>query len=225
MNKRARMRLIGVTVIIVISLFAIFLSVGATDGAYSRDVGELLGSPEFVGERVKVSGTVIPGSWDGNASPMRFDIRDRDDSRGPILSVVYNGSVPATFGDEVTAILTGHLTEEGYFESESMMTECPSKYESAEGALTVIDLMDKADGIVGLPVRLTGFVVADTIQPPGGDTRFTIADRSGEPSVNVYYGGALPDGMTDGSQVVLGGSIDAGGVFEASSVSMSDIEQ
>ncbi len=225
MNKRAKMRLIGVTAIIVISVTAIFLSVGASDGAYTREVGELLENPEFQGERVKVSGMVVPGSWDGNASPMRFEIRDRDQKSGPALRIVYNGNVPSTFGDEVTAILTGAINADGVFESDSMMTECPSKYESADGALTVIDLKDKADDIVGLPVRLTGFVVDGSIQPPGGEVRFTVADRSGQPTVDIFYTGALPDGMTDGSQVVLGGMIDAEGVFEASSVSMSDTEQ
>lgn len=222
MNKRARMRLIGVTAIILISVVAIFVSVGASDGAHTREVGELLGSPDLAGERVRVSGTVVPGSWDGSASPMRFDIRDRGDASGPVLPVVYSGGVPSTFGDEVTAILTGYVNDDGVLESESMMTECPSKYESADGALMVIDLQDKADDIVGLPVRLTGFVVEGTIQPPGGETRFTVSDRNGEPSVGVSYAGALPDGMTDGSQVVLGGMLDAEGIFEASSVSMSE---
>lgn len=222
MNKRARMRLIGVTAIIVISVVAIFLSVGASDGAYTREVGELLSDPELAGERVRVSGMVVPGSWDGSTGPMRFEIRDREDSSGPVLPVIYDGGVPSTFGDEVTAILTGFVNPDGVLESESMMTECPSKYESADGALMVIDLYDKADDIVGLPVRLTGFVVDGTIQPPGGDVRFTVSDRGGEPAVDIYYTGALPEGMTDGSQVVIGGMLDAEGVFEAASVSMSE---
>ncbi|MDT8434269.1 MAG: cytochrome c maturation protein CcmE [Anaerosomatales bacterium] len=225
MNKRARMRLIGVTAIIAISVVAIVVGVGAGDGSYSRNVSDVVVDQELVGERVRVTGTVIPGSWDKKSSPMRFDIRDEGESSGPQISVVYNGGVPSTFGDEVTAIITGVINTDGVLESEDMITKCPSKYESATGALTIADLLSEGDDVIGNSVRLTGFVVDGSIQPPGGETRFTIVDERGDPSLDVFYDGALPEGMVDGSQVVLGGLLDEQGVFDAVSVSMSDTEQ
>lgn len=225
MNKRARMRLIGVTAIIVISVAAIVVGVGAGDGSYSRKVSDVVGNAEAEGERVRVTGTVIPGSWDKKSSPMRFVIRDEGATEGPALPVVYNGSVPATFGDEVTAIITGTISADGVLESEDMITKCPSKYESATGALTVAELMAEDEGVIGKSVRVTGFVVNDTIVPPGGAVRFVIADEGGSPSVEVFYDGALPDGMADGSQVVLGGLLDERGIFDAVNVSLSDTEQ
>jgi len=224
-NKRARMRLIGVTAIILISVVAIVVGVGAGDGSYSRSVSDVVGNAELAGERVRVTGTVVPGSWDKKSSPMRFDIRDEGATEGPQISVVYYGGVPSTFGDEVTAIITGTINSDGILESEDMITKCPSKYESATGALTVADLLGEGDDIVGKSVRLTGFVANGSIMPPGGATRFVIADEGGSPSVNVFYDGALPDGMADGSQVVLGGLLDEQGVFDAVSVSLSDTEQ
>lgn len=215
--------MIGVTVILLISVAAIFVSAGASDGAYSRKVSDIAGKPEAIGERVKVTGTVIPGSWDGKSSPMRFDIRDEGATEGPMISVVYDGSVPSTFGDEVTAIVTGVMTEEGVFVSSDMITKCPSKYESADDARSVLALLSLGEAMVGTPVQLTGFVVAGTIKPPGGDVRFSIADEGGSPSIDIYYpSGALADGMQDGSQVVLGGSLDANGVFNATSVAMAE---
>ena len=222
MNKRARNRLVGVTAIIVISVVAIFLSVGGGDAAYSRTVSDVVDNVEMVGERVRVTGTVIPGSWDGMSSPMRFDIRDEGESSGPMISVIYNGNVPSTFGDDVTAIVTGTVTDEGVLESADMITKCPSKYEAATDALTVAELLDQGDGAIGKPSRITGFVVEGTIQPPGGDVRFSIADESGMPVIDVHYpDGGLPDGMEAGSQVVLGGQLDEEGVFDAVSVAIA----
>ncbi|MBE0416696.1 MAG: cytochrome c maturation protein CcmE [Coriobacteriia bacterium] len=225
MNKRARMRLIGVTAIILISVIAIVVGVGASDGSYSRNVSDVVGNDELAGERVRVTGTVIPGSWDKKSSPMRFDIRDEGATEGPYISVVYNGPVPSTFGDEVTAIITGVIDADGVLESEDMITKCPSKYESATGALTVADLLAEGEGVIGKSVRMTGFVATGTIQPPGGAVRFVVSDEGGSPAVDVFYDGALPEGMVDGSQVVLGGFLDEQGVFDAVNVSLSDTEQ
>ncbi len=223
MNKRARNRLVGVTAIILISVAAIFVSVGSGDSAYSRTVSDVVGNDEMVGERVKVSGTVISGSWDGKSSPMQFDIRDEGATEGPMISVVYSGNVPSTFGDDVTAIVTGTINGDGVLESADMITKCPSKYESATDALTIAALLEKGDSVVGNSVRVTGFVVAGSIQPPGGDVRFSIADEGGSPAIDVSYpDGSLVEGMDDGSQVVLGGLLDAEGIFEAVSVAMAE---
>ncbi len=222
MNKRARNRLVGVTAIILISIVAIFVSVGGGDAAYSRTVSDVVDNVEMVGERVRVTGTVIPGSWDGKSSPMRFDIRDEGADTGPMISVVYNGNVPSTFGDDVTAIVTGTVTDDGVLDSTDMITKCPSKYEAADDALPVSSLLAQGDGVVGKSVRITGLVVDGSIQPPGGDIRFSIADESGSPVLDVHYPDAgLPDGMEAGSQVVLGGLLDAEGVFEAISVAIA----
>ncbi len=223
-NKRAKMRLAGVTAIILISVIAIVAGVGASDGSYSRTVSDVTENPDLVGERVRVTGTVIPGSWNRKSNPMMFDIRDEGASDGPQISVVYNGSVPSTFGDEITAIITGVVNEEGVLESDDMITKCPSKYESATGALTVAELLAEGESVIGKSVKVTGSVVEGTIAPPGGLVRFTIADEGGSPSVDVFYDGALPEGMFDGSQVVLGGLLDENGVFDAVNVALSDTE-
>ncbi|MDY0087053.1 MAG: cytochrome c maturation protein CcmE [Coriobacteriia bacterium] len=227
MNKRARVRLIGVTAIILISVVAIVWGVGAGDGSYSRSVSDVADNAEIAGERVRVTGTVVPGSWDKKSSPMRFDIRDEGETGGPQISVVYYGGVPNTFGDEVTAIITGTINEKGVLESEDMITKCPSKYESATGALTIADLLGQGDAVVGKSVRVTGYVANGSVRPPGGTVRFTITGNggSGGPTLDVFFDGAVPEGMGDGTQVVLGGLLDESGVFDAVSVSLSDTEQ
>lgn len=222
MNKRARTRLIGVTAIILISIAAIFLASGNKSAAYYKTVQEAAEDKALVGERVKVGGAVVNGSWDKKSNPMTFTIRDeKDESQtGPLVKVVYQGSVPSTFGDGVVAIVTGELDQDGTIAADEMITKCPSKYESAEGAMPIADV---TQGQALEKVKLAGVVKAGTIVPPGGTERFVLAEKadgSGK-TVSVSYEGALPAGMADGSQVIVSGELKADGTFIATEVSLS----
>jgi cytochrome c-type biogenesis protein CcmE len=222
-NKRARMRLIGVTAIILVAIAAIILGAGGKQGAYYKTVKDITSDKSLVGKRVRVGGAVVTGSWDKKSNPMRFAIREEgDDSQtGPTINVVYNGTVPSTFGDGVVAIVTGDLSADGTIDSNDMITKCPSKYQSATGAMSVADLLRGGADLAGKSVKVTGFVIGD-VQPPGGSVRFTVANTAaGDQTVDVLYDGAIPAGMTAGSKVVLGGSLDSNGTFDALSVAIS----
>lgn len=221
MNKRARTRLIGVTAIIVISVAAIFLASGNQSAAYYKTVKDVAADGSLVGERVKVGGAVVNGSWDKKSNPMTFQIRDEKDSdgTGEVVKVVYNGAVPSTFGDGVVAIVTGELGADKTINADDMITKCPSKYESAKGAMPVSDI---TDGQALETVKITGFVKPGTIVPPGSAERFVVAateDGSGN-MVSVKWDGALPQGMTDGSAVVLTGELHSDGTFTATDVAL-----
>lgn len=222
-NKRARNRLIGISVIVVFAVAAILVGAGP-DGAYSRTVSEVAGNTEFAGDRVRVTGTVIDGSWNRKINPMIFDIRNEGATDGPQIRVEYVGNVPATFGDGVVAIVTGTLDEgSNKITSDTMVTKCPSRYESIEGALSVDDLLASAGGGYRM---VTGFVVSGSIQPVTEEFRFSIQNTdSGGSQVPIIYQGALPNGMDSGSQVVLGGEMDENGAFVAVSVALSEAER
>lgn len=221
MNKRARNRLVGITAIIIVAVIAIFFGAGANDGAYSRTVSDVAGNTELAGKRVRVSGTVIEGSWNRRSDPMRFEIRDEGATGGPTIKVEYTGSVPATFGDGVVAIVTGELNADGtLITSTDMITKCPSKYESATGALSVDELL--AQTSKGYK-PVSGFIVSGSIKPVTEEIRFKIqASAEGGSQIPVFFEGALPDGLTDGSQVVLGGELDEDGVYVATSVALAN---
>lgn len=224
MNKRARTRLIGVTAIILIAVAAIVFTTGNKSGAYTANVELVSKDASLVGKRVKVSGTVIAGSWDKKSDPMRFTIRDEADKAGagPTLKVVYSGSVPSTFGDGVVAIVTGELTKDGVVNANEMITKCPSKYESAEGAVPVADLVGKGTSMVGKTVRLTGYVKPGTIAAATSGDRFIVAEKpdgTGK-SLPVAFTSALPSGMKDGSQVVMTGALEADGKFVATTLAL-----
>lgn len=229
MNKRARSRLIGVTAIVILAIAAIFFSLGSLGGtAYYRSVEELATDNSLAGERVKVGGTVVPGSWDKKTNPMNFEIRDETDDKGvgPTVRVVYTEGVPATFGDGVTAIITGVLGTDGVITSAEMITKCPSKYESAVGAMSIDDLLAGGETYVGKTVKATGYVKTGTIVAPGGESRFVVTNEKGAGAeVRVAWEGALPQGMADGSNVVLTGAIGQNGDFVATNVALEGTDK
>lgn len=223
MNKRAQVRLIGVTVIIIIAVAAIIFGAGKNDGAYSQTVAEVAEDQSLVGQRVRVSGVVVPGSWDRKSNPMRFEIRDENaDAGAATIKIVYNGQVPSTFGDEVTAIVTGTLAQGGTIDSTNMITKCPSKYESGTGATTVASLLADKAKLEGKPIKVMGYVVAGSLVQPGSAERFKIQEKSdGGEAVSIAYDGAIPEGFADGAAVVIGGSLDSEGVFDATTVALA----
>ena len=93
-------------------------------------------------------------------------------------------------------------------------------YTNIEGStayyLTVKELV--AGGPSERMVRVSGFVVGETIEwdPQGMTLRFEIADESGR--VPVSYKGIRPDMLQDGAQAVVEGRYTKSGVFEATAL-------
>jgi cytochrome c-type biogenesis protein CcmE len=220
-NKRARTRLIGVTAIVLLLVGVILYTTMGKTGAYSKSVDDVLKDKSLVGKRVRVSGTVVPGSWNKGSNPMEFAIKAENNSQGGVINVTYSGSAPNTFGDGVVAIVTGTLEPGGKIASSDMITKCPSKYESATGAMTVANLIaDKGVGITF--TKVTGYVVPDSLVAPGAGERFKISDApdgSGQ-TVSVTYAGAVPAGMTSGKKIVVSGKPRPDGTFAATEVAV-----
>ena len=120
MNKRPRNRLVGVTAIVLMLVGVILYTTMQSNGAYSKSVDEVLKDQSLVGKRVRVSGSVVPGSWDKGSNPMLFAIKAENGGGGGVLKVSYKGAAPNTFGDGVVAIVTGELKPGGTIESSDM---------------------------------------------------------------------------------------------------------
>lgn len=224
MNKRARTRLIGVAAIIVIVIGVILATMGDEGMSAYTTVAAATEDSELVGQRVQIGGQVIAGSYDPTKQPMEFDIRDEadEDDSGPSLHVVYEGGVPSTFGDGVVAIVTGVLSDDGTILADEMITKCPSKYESAEGAMTPKSLRASAASMVGKTTKLAGAVVSGSIKAVGAGERFTIHSEGEE--MAVLFEGALPEGMKDESSVVITGALTEDGSFEATDVALEELK-
>ena len=224
MNKRARMRLIGVTAIIVIVIAVLVITLGNKTVAQFSTVSEVAKGATKSGERVKIGGAVVAGSWNKQSSPMKFTIKEENDTAGtgPTIAVVYSGTAPNTFGDGVVAIVTGTLDNQGVVQANEMITKCPSKYSSAVGAIPVGELGKGQSQVGKKDLQVSGYVKPTSLSsdPAKRFALSTKADGTGETLV-VKFSGAMPDTIKDGVQVVVTGTLGADNILTASSVALA----
>ncbi len=220
MNKAAKKRLTLAGLVIVAVALVLFAVLGSGSAAAALSV-EQAASGDYDGKKVQVSGAVVQDSYTNEGSVAVFKIAD--DGGAAQLTVRYSGAMPSTFGNGVTAICTGTLSGDTLTCSE-LATKCPSKYESAEGAVTVSTLLASAGAYEGVEVKLAGYVTEGSIAGVDAAVRFTVNSQGS--SVDVAFAGALPDGMEDGSAVVVSGSLAQGGaLFEATDVALDSAVQ
>ena len=222
MNKRAKQRLIGVTILIFVVIGALigFTRLGNA-AATPVSIEDVLADETLVGKQIEVTGQVVAGSWISGAKPFVFEIEDNENSESGRIRVVWNDVVPGSFGDGTTATVTGTIGEDGSVEAKYLVTKCPSKYESATGALTVNDVLNRASQFKGATVKVTGFIVAGSIKEAGAPVRFEITDNAdGGTALPVAFGGGLSDEAVDGAKVVITGSIEADGIFQCAEVAL-----
>ena len=225
MNKRARMRLIGVTAIIVIVIAVLVLTIGNKQVSAFSTISDIAKGGTKAGDRVKVGGAVVAGSWDKQSNPMKFTIKEETDTNGtgPTLKVVYTGTAPNTFGDGVVAIVTGTLDKDGVVQANEMITKCPSKYSSAVGAIPVAEL-GKGQSMVGKAgLQVSGYVKPGSLGPVTAVQRFVLAEKNDGTGATlpITFSGALPDTIKDGVQVVVTGTLGASNTFMATSVAIA----
>jgi cytochrome c-type biogenesis protein CcmE len=221
-NKRAKQRLIGVTILVLVMVGALIVGLRIGNAsAMPVTIGDVLNDSSLVGKQVEVSGQVVAGSWVSGSKPFVFEIQDEKDTAAGRLRIEWNDQVPGSFGDGVTATVTGVVGEDGTIKAKYLITKCPSKYQSATGALTVNDITARAGELTGKTVKVSGFVVAGSIGEPGAAVRFRIADdvKSAD-GLDVAFGGGLSDEFVDGAKVVITGSLESDGVFQATEVAL-----
>ncbi len=220
MNTKMKRRLGVVTGVIVIVLIVVLAVVGGNSAARTVTVAE---AAELKSDaKIQVSGNVVENSFASNGDVLTFEIYDSeaDPSGGTKLAVHYDGGVSATFGNEVTAICTGKKNSEGVLVCSELVTKCPSKYENAEGSLTIGRLLGYGDSIIDKPVKVSGSVKAGSLAGVNAAERFVITDAETGDELHVKYDGALSDEVADGSAVVLTGSISDSGAFVATDVAL-----
>ena len=236
MNAATKKRLIIVTIAIVMVLAVILAVVGGGSAAKAISLEEAA-SGEFNDQRIQVSGNVMPNSYSTNTDSVEFTIyqapTEEEEQAGTnkvevdksvTLKVYYEGGVSATFGNDVTAICTGKIGDDGVLRCNELVTKCPSKYESATEALEVARMLEYGDSILDKPVKVHGTVVPGTQRAAGSDERFQLADlKDSSVTVGVAFDGALSEeAIVDGAKLVLTGSMDKQGVFNATNVAIEE---
>jgi len=88
--------------------------------------------PSFTEVGVKVSGKVIPGTYERVEGELlhRFRVRDLVDE-SVTFEVEYRDALPDTFTDEAEVVLEGRLNVAGVFQATTLLTKCGSRYEAA----------------------------------------------------------------------------------------------
>ena len=222
MNSKAKKRLTIVGGIVVIVAVILFVVLGSGGTAKALSVADAA-SGTYDGKKVQVSGQVVKDSYRTEGTEAVFSVTDGDGSSSE-LEVRYGGALPSSFGNGVTAICTGTvrggtLAASTLVTASTMVTKCPSKYESAEGAVTADALTSNVSAYAGQEVKLAGYVTPGSIADVSADVRFNVNSQGG--NVDVAFDGALPDGMGDGIAVVVTGKLsEDGSRFEASDVSV-----
>ena len=219
MNAKMKRRLVAVSGIIVIVLILVLAFVGGNSAAKTVSVAEAaeIADP---GQKIQVSGNVVTDSYSTSGNVLTFSIYDPDGDPGTQLEVRYGGAAASTFGNDVTAICTGKVGDDGVLEASELVTKCPSKYESATDALTVGQLLGYGDGVTGKMVKVAGEVEPGTLKAAGQGERLVLVDPETGESFPVAFDGALSDEVADGSVVVLAGSLGADGTFDATDVAL-----
>lgn len=155
MNAKTKRRMVVVTGIIVIVLVVILAVVGGTSSAKTVSVAEAA-TGSYADQKIQVSGNVVENSFATEGNVLTFDIYDPNGDITQQLRVRFEGGVSATFGNDVTAICTGKVGEDGVLNASELVTKCPSKYENATNALTVSQLTGYGDEVVDKPVKVAG---------------------------------------------------------------------
>ncbi len=122
----------GGVVLIVLSL-AYLVYGGIQQGAsYWVTVGELRQRAASLPARVRLGGTVAPGSvhWDAAHRHLRFVITDGSQQ----IPVTYSGIVPDIFAGGRQVVVDGRLARDGTFAATTLLAKCPTKYNAAPAA-------------------------------------------------------------------------------------------
>lgn len=131
-TTKRRLVFLGGTVAVVLSL-AYLVYGGIQQGAtYWVTVGELERHTGTLPPRVRLGGTVAPGSvaWDPPHRHLSFVITDGTHR----LPVTYSGVVPDIFAEGRQVVVEGALGPDGVFRATTLLAKCPTKYVASEQA-------------------------------------------------------------------------------------------
>ena len=219
MNAKMKKRMIAVSGVIIIVLILVLAFVGGNTAATTMSIAEAAENPQ-AGQKVQVSGNVVQDSFSTSNDVLTFKIYDPEGDPATQLEVRYDGAASSTFGNDVTAICTDKINDAGVLECSELVTKCPSKYENADSALTVEQLLGYGESVYGNVVKVAGSVGAGSLKAAGQGDRFILVDAETGEAMPVVFEGALSDEVSDGSAVVLTGSLGADGKFAATDVAL-----
>ena len=82
---------------------------------------------EIAGQRIRVKGTVEPGSIVGAAGTIGRTFRIIEN--GKSLKVTYDKAMPDTFDENVEVVVQGKVSDDLVVAADEVLVKCPSRYE------------------------------------------------------------------------------------------------
>lgn len=128
-TMKPKYRFLAGGLIIAAVVLLLFGSSLRSSTVYYLTVEELLSQgPSAGGQTVRIAGLVDRATvdWAPGSSVLRFNLVEGQAT----LPVVYEGRVPDAFAQADSAVVEGELSADGVFVADSLVVQCPSKYEA-----------------------------------------------------------------------------------------------
>ncbi len=135
MRKNARF-FVGLVGVALVVTYLVWTGISDTMVYYltpTELMAKVAEDPSFHNVGVKVSGKVVPGTYEqesGDELVHRFVVRDLEHSEVS-FPVEYRNVLPDTFTEDSEVVLEGRFGEDGVFHATTVLTKCGSRYEAA----------------------------------------------------------------------------------------------
>lgn len=130
---RMKLLLCGGVILAAIA-YAVYLGL-ASGWQYYLQVDECLAqADQFRGKRLRLSGRVAPGTLQAFAEKREANfVLEGVEHK---LPVAYRGTIPDNLAEGRDVVVEGSLAADGYFQCETLITRCASKYAPKDSATT-----------------------------------------------------------------------------------------
>lgn len=108
--------------------FVIFDGLKSETYFYTVDQAVAQGA-DLPGKKVRVKGTVEPGSIEGKDGELGRTFRIAE--QGKSLRVTYARAMPDTFQEDVEVVVQGVVQDDMTIEADEVLVKCPSRYEGS----------------------------------------------------------------------------------------------
>ena len=117
---------IGIVVLICIGAFVVYDGLKSETYFYTVDEAVAQGT-DLPGQRVRVKGTVEPGSIVGEDGKLERQFRIAE--KGKSLKVSYDRAMPDTFDENMEVVVQGTVSDDMVVVADEVLVKCPSRYE------------------------------------------------------------------------------------------------
>lgn len=132
MNKGQKKIMIGAAAIVGAIIFLIYSGIKETS-VYFLTVTEASEMAES-GQDLRIGGKVLIGSIKKDSDELGAQFILTDDEKQ--IPIKYKGTIPDMFQADAEVVVQGRFGPSGKFEAYTLMTSCPSRYESVPEEVT-----------------------------------------------------------------------------------------